>query len=109
MPLIKRRIPATEPGDLPARSLPIARHVAKIGERPILARAIARVAITAFGLSIIEISPASVTRIPSITMRQDPRRRMRAAAPRRLIADNAHVVLVRTAAIAGVCPKATWR
>ena len=48
IPLTKSRIPATDPNDLPALSLPIARQVAKIGERPILVKAMARVAVKAF-------------------------------------------------------------
>ena len=48
IPLTKSRIPATEPNDLPALSLPIARQVAKIGERPVLVRAMASVALMAF-------------------------------------------------------------
>src|SRR5258708_23255082 len=36
IPLTKSRIPATEPSDLPALSLPIAKHAAKIRERPML-------------------------------------------------------------------------
>ena len=109
LPTVKSRIPATEPGDLPTRSLPIVRHVANSGERPMPVRAIARVAIKASGLSIIVISPSKVTRIPSITILQEPMRRMSAAAPRRLAADKAHVILLSTAATAGVCPKATCR
>ena len=109
LPTVKSRMPATEPGDLPTRSLPMVRHVAKSGERPILVRAIARVAMKAFGLSIITINPNKVTRIPSITILQEPMRRMSAAAPRRLAADRAHVILLSTAATAGVCPKATCR
>src|SRR5262249_3633212 len=48
LPTVKSRIPATEPGNLPTRSLPMVRHVAKSGERPIPVRAIARVAMKAF-------------------------------------------------------------
>ena len=109
MPLAKRRIPATEPGNLPARSLPMARHVAKMGESPILVKAIARVAIKALGLSAVATSPTRVTRVPSITSFQEPRRRINSAAPRRLRVDSAHIILLRAAAIAGVCANATWR
>lgn len=49
MPLTKSRIPVTEPKDLPTLSLPIARQVAKIGERPTLVKAMVRVAVKAFG------------------------------------------------------------
>ncbi len=47
MPLTKSKIPATEPKDLPTLSLPMTRHVAKIGESPILVNAIATVAVYA--------------------------------------------------------------
>ena len=103
MPLTKSRMPATEPNDLPALSLPMARHVAKIGERPMLVSAIARVAAIAFGLSIIAINPRSVTATPSMTMRHEPRRTIKKAAPRRLLAAKAQVMLLSAAAMAGVC------
>ena len=48
IPLTKSRMPVTEPKDLPTLSLPIARQVAKIGERPILVKAMASVAVNAF-------------------------------------------------------------
>jgi hypothetical protein len=103
IPLTKSRIPATEPSDLPALSLPIARQVAKIGERPMLVSAIASVAIIAFGLSITAANPRSVSTTPSITMRQEPMRTIRKAAPRRLPVAKAQVILLSAAAIAGVC------
>src|SRR5690242_14836275 len=46
IPAAKRRMPATAPGERPARSLPMARQVAKMGERPMLVRAIASVAMS---------------------------------------------------------------
>jgi len=92
IPLTKSKIPATEPSDRPASSLPIARQVAKIGESPMLVMAIARVAISALGLSIIATNPKRETVIPSITIFQEPMRNMSAAAPRRLRAANAQVM-----------------
>ena len=109
MPLAKRRIPATDPGNLPARSLPMARHVAKMGESPMLVIAIARVATKALGLRAMATSPARVIRIPSITNFQEPMRRINIAAPRRLRVESAHVILLRAAAMAGACANVTWR
>ena len=74
MPLIKSKMPATAPGDLPARSLPMAMHVAKIGERPMLVSAMAKVATMALGLRNMASRPTNVSRIPSITIFQEPRR-----------------------------------
>src|SRR5947209_18077345 len=103
MPLTKSRIPATEPIDLPAHSLPIARHVAKMGESPIVVKEIARVARTALGLTIIVTKPSSDTTIPTMTIFQEPMRTMKAAATRRLRDDRIQVILLRAAAMAGVC------
>jgi len=103
MPLTKSRMPATEPKDLPALSLPMARHVAKIGERPILVSAMANVAMIAFGLSIIVTNPSRVIPMPSITRRHEPMRRIKKAAPNRLHAARIQVMLLSAAAIAGVC------
>src|SRR6266568_3104384 len=109
IPLTKSKIPATEPNDLPARSLPIARQVAKTGESPTPVKAIASVAMITLGLSIIAMNPAKDIRMPSITSLQAPMRKIRAAAPRRLSTANAQVMLLRAAATAGVCPNATCR
>src|SRR5205823_5019632 len=89
IPLAKSKIPATEPGNLPARSLPMARQVAKMGESPMLVKAIARVATKAVGLSAVATSPTRVTRIPNITSLQEPMRRINRAAPSRLSVDSA--------------------
>src|SRR6266480_1204952 len=109
MPLTKSRIPATEPKDLPALSLPIARQVAKIGERPILVRAMASVAATAFGLIINATNPKSVIVKPSMTIRHEPMRSIKKAAPNRLPTAIIQVILLSTAAIAGVCAYATCK
>jgi len=103
MPLTKSRMPATEPKDLPALSLPMARHVAKIGERPTPVSAMASVAVIAFGLNINATNPKSVIAIPSMTMRHEPMRRIKKAAPNRLPAEIIQVMLLSAAAIAGVC------
>ena len=109
MPLTKSRMPATEPKALPALSLPIARHVAKIGERPMLVSAMANVAMTAFGLNIKATNPKSVIVKPSMTMRHEPMRRIKKAAPNLLTAAKIQVILLSAAAMAGVCAYATCK
>ena len=102
IPLTKSKIPATEPKDLPTLSLPMARHVANIGESPMLVNAMASVAVKAFGLSMTVIKPMSVIAIPSMTRRHEPMRRIKKAAPSRLAAEIIQVMLLSAAAIAGV-------
>ncbi len=97
-------MPATAPGERPARSLPMARQVAKMGERPMLVSAMARVASGALGLKAMPIKPVSETITPSMTMRHAPMRIMRMLAPRRLLAASSHETLLRAAAMAGVWP-----
>ena len=109
IPAAKSMIPATDPNDLPASSLPIARHVAKRGDSPILASASAMVARIALGLSITLKKPMSVIMIPIITILQEPIRAINNAAPRRLRVASIKVMLLRAAAITGVCAKATCR
>ena len=108
-PLAKRRIPETLPGELGTRSQPIVMQVAKRGERPMVASAIAKVAIRALGLNSSKAKPSNAMTIQIIAMRHEPRRKINQATTRRLSMEKIKVILLRAAAMPGVCAKTTCK